>query len=57
MSATVSQMREWLATLDDGAEIAVDDGGLTIVEVGGSAYFDLGGIPDPQSSLFDTQEA
>lgn len=41
----VKQIREWMATLPDDAEIGVDDGGLCLRVEGNDAYLEIGGMP------------
>lgn len=51
MSVTVAELRRWLDTLPDAAEVAIDEGGLTLREVaedpntGACAYLEVGGMP------------
>ena len=53
MSITKQELQDWLATLPEGAEVAVDEGGLTLVEVGQDAYVEVGGIPDGEETHGD----
>lgn len=44
---SVTEVREWLASLPDDAMVAVDDGGLCLQLVSDeSVYCEVGGLPD-----------
>ena len=42
MAATVKELREWLADLNDRDEVGIDDGGLTLVVEGKENYYEIG---------------
>ena len=48
---SVKDVREWLSTLPDDANVAIDHGGLALVEVDGEAYIEVGGIPQDDVKL------
>jgi hypothetical protein len=41
-----SELKAWVATLDDDQIVGIDDGGLAIEVVGSDAYIELGAMPD-----------
>ena len=49
MAMPVSEIREWLDTLNDDDQVGVDDGGLCLQVVDDSAsYCEIGGIPEEE---------
>jgi hypothetical protein len=40
-----SEIREWLDTLPEDAEVGVDKGGLCLQARGSEAYLEIGGLP------------
>jgi len=49
MAMQVSEIREWLDTLNDDDLVGVDDGGLCLRVVDNSApYLEIGGMPDEE---------
>lgn len=46
-----AELKRWLESLSEDADVAIDDGGLAIVELDErgndtGAYLEIGGIPD-----------
>jgi hypothetical protein len=39
-------VRAWLDTLPEDAEVAIDDGGLCLEMRGSDAYLEIGGFPE-----------
>jgi hypothetical protein len=47
---SVTELKTWMATLEDTSSVAIDDGGLTLVELNifneeTGAYLEIGGLP------------
>lgn len=52
---SVSDLKQWLETLDPKSSVGVDEGGLTLIEVNESgkrtdAYLEIGGIPESEEA-------
>lgn len=51
---SVTELKEWLETLDPNSDVAIDDGGLNLENHNsstgpdGEAYIEIGGIPLPE---------
>jgi hypothetical protein len=44
----VSELMEWLATLDPTWNIGVDEGGLTLEVTEADSYYEIGGLYDDE---------
>lgn len=56
MAMLVSEIREWLDTLQPGAKVGIDEGALILQEVGGAAYIEIGGLPEDRNAQLDPKE-
>ncbi len=51
MAVNVKVLRDWLATLNSDADVAIDDGGMILEECGGSNHIEIGGYSLPGAEL------
>ncbi len=53
MAVNVKTLRDWLATLNSDADVAIDDGGMILEECDGSNHIEIGGYSLPGAELGD----
>ncbi len=49
MSMSAKEIKEWLAILDENAEVGIDDSGLCLRVAGEPSYLEIGGIEEVQA--------
>lgn len=57
MAMKVSDISDWLNTLDEEDEVGIDEGGLMLVSVSDpETYLEVGGMPEESESQADEEE-
>lgn len=49
MVMTARDIRAWIETVPDDAEVGINDDGMCLEVVGSDAYLEVGGLPLPEA--------